>query len=131
MDQEYGPNTASILNTEFVARANHIIGWEDAKIIEREAQRKARWIRESIWIRRRGRSVMNRDEGIYNLSHVYDPVIQEQINIKKSSGTGSGESFPPLISWIITTTTVLTKQIDLFYETVDKNVSFYLVLSSI
>ena len=33
---------------------------------------------ESIWIRRRARSVMNRDEGIYNLSHVYDPVIQEK-----------------------------------------------------
>ena len=79
--------------TDHAARANHIIGWEDAKILEREAQRKARWIRESIWIRRRGRSVMNRDEGIYNLSHVYDPVIQEEVNVKKTFGTGSGGKF--------------------------------------
>ena len=79
--------------TDHAARANHIIGWEDAKILEREAQGKARWIRESIWIRRRGRSVMNRDEGIYNLSHVYDPVIQEEVNIKKTFGTESGGKF--------------------------------------
>ena len=38
---------------------------------------------------------MNRDEGIYNLSHVYDPVIQEEVNIKNISGTGSGEKFSP------------------------------------
>ena len=28
--------------------------------------------------------MMNRDEGINNLSHVYDPVIQEEVNIKKT-----------------------------------------------
>ena len=37
---------------------------------------------------------MNRDEGIYNLSHVYGPVIQEEVNITKTFGTGNGENFP-------------------------------------
>ena len=36
---------------------------------------------------------MNRDKRIYNLSHIYDPVIQEEVNIKKTSRTGSGEKF--------------------------------------
>ena len=36
---------------------------------------------------------MNRDEGIYNLSHVYDPVIQEEANIKTTFGTRSGGKF--------------------------------------
>ena len=31
--------------------------------------------------------------GIYNLSHVYDPVIQEEVNVKKTFGTGSGGKF--------------------------------------
>ena len=74
---------------------------------------------------------MNRDEGIYNLSYVYDPVIQEQINTKKTSGTESGEKVSRHSSAGSSTTTVLTKQTDLVCKTVNKNVSFYLVLSSI
>ena len=41
---------------------------------------------------------MNRDKGIYNLSHMYDPVIRKKVNIKKTSGTGSGEHFSHLSS---------------------------------
>ena len=36
---------------------------------------------------------MNRDEGICNLSHVYDPVIQDEVNIKNTFGTGSDRTF--------------------------------------
>ena len=79
------------------------------KILEREAQKKARWIRESIWIRRRGRSVLIRDEGIY-ISIFFWHRKRWKIS-------------PPLSSWI-TTTTVLMKQTALVYETFDKNVSF-------
>ena len=32
-------------------------------------------------------TVMNRDEGIYNVSHVYDPVLKMVINTTKISGT--------------------------------------------
>ena len=30
------------------ASANHIIGWEDAKSLKKEVQRKARWTHQSI-----------------------------------------------------------------------------------
>ena len=29
---------------------------------------------------------MKRDKGAYNLSHVYDPVIQGEVKVKKTSG---------------------------------------------
>jgi hypothetical protein len=74
-----------------VARANHIIDWEGASILEREENSKARWIRESIWIRRRGTTVMNRDEGVYNLSDVYDPLITPKTNQGDPKLTTSGQ----------------------------------------
>ena len=84
-----------------------------------------------VLIQEKGRSVMNRDEEIYNLSHVYDPVIQEKVDIKKASGTGNGENFSRHSSagssqqqaW-------RSRLLQSACETVDKNVSIYLVLSS-
>ena len=37
-----------------------------------ECDSGAQYIRESLWIRKRGADVMNCDEGAYFLSHVYD-----------------------------------------------------------
>ena len=74
--------------TDHVARNNHIIDWEGASILERESDRKDRWVRESIWIRKRGTKTMNRDEGIFNLSHVYDPLL----NIHKSTSSQASTS---------------------------------------
>ena len=68
-----------------VASTNHIIDWEDPKILHRESGKFTRWIRESIWIRRRGSKAMNNEGGItYNVNHVYNHIIQ------KSRNTSSG-----------------------------------------
>ena len=40
-----------------------------------ECDTGARYIRESLWIRKRGANVMNRDEGAYFKSHPYDPLL--------------------------------------------------------
>ena len=77
-----------------MARANHIIDWEGASILDREENRKARWIRESIWIRRRGTKTMNRDEGVYNLSHVYDPLITPTATTKGVTKLTTSGQFP-------------------------------------
>ena len=70
---------------DHVASTNHIIDWEDPKILHREGDKFTRWIRESIWIRRRGNKAMNNEGGAaYNLNHVYDHIIQ------KSRNTSSG-----------------------------------------
>ena len=37
--------------TDHADRNNCIIGWEGAKVIDRERNRNARWIEEAIWVR--------------------------------------------------------------------------------
>ena len=61
--------------TDHVARENHIIDWDNAKILDKEEHKKTRWIREAIWIRSRD-STMNRDGGTYMLSHIFDPLLK-------------------------------------------------------
>jgi hypothetical protein len=61
--------------TDHASQNNHIINWDSAKIIDREQDRSARHITEAIHIRRHGTTTMNRDEGAYQLTHIYDQVI--------------------------------------------------------
>ena len=87
---------------EHAVKENHVIKWEDSKIIARDETRNTRWIRESIWIRRRGgtnqqKHLMNGDEGAYQLSHLYDSVIQrapsstsDDVINKQTRNTSSG-----------------------------------------
>ena len=53
---------------------NNIIDWEGAKIIDKDPNKRTRHVKESIWIRKTKIS-MNRDEGNYELPHMYDDVI--------------------------------------------------------
>jgi len=69
--------------TDHAARQNHVINWNEAKIIGRESDRMTRWIREAVSIRKEEKNTMNRDEGAYHLSHVYDTLL--------SAATSSGE----------------------------------------
>ena len=58
-----------------VLQNNHVISRDDAKVLQMESDASAWYIRESIWIRKRGTNVMNHDEGAYFLSHVYDLLL--------------------------------------------------------
>ena len=49
-----------------------LVDWEGAKVVE--TNRCARWIKEAIWIRKT-KPTMNRDEGGYRLSHVWDSLL--------------------------------------------------------
>ena len=53
---------------------NHVVDWDKAKVVDREAHRQTRWIKEAFWIRKTP-SCMNRDAGFYQLSHTWDQVI--------------------------------------------------------
>ena len=48
--------------TDHAERNNCIINWEGAKVIDRECNRNARWVKEAIWIRKKT-PVKYRDEG--------------------------------------------------------------------
>jgi len=43
-------------------------------LVDREAQRQTRWIKEALWIRKTP-MCMNRDAGSYQLSHTWDQLI--------------------------------------------------------
>ena len=60
--------------TDHVAASNHIIDWEGAKIVDKESNKRRRHVREAIWIRRT-EGAINRDQGCYELSHLYNTVI--------------------------------------------------------
>ena len=66
--------------TNHVAQANHIVNWENARILDRDANQFSRRIRESIEIRKKGAKAINRDEGIYTLDHVYNSLFKPTLH---------------------------------------------------
>ena len=61
---------------------NHVINWQDAKVLCKECNTRSRHIREAIWIRKRAPHTMNRDEGAHFLSHVYDPLLTSSAPVR-------------------------------------------------
>ena len=59
--------------TDHAMQENHLIDWESARIIEKERDDKARGIKEAVHIRILPN--MNRDEGRFHLSHLYDDLL--------------------------------------------------------
>jgi len=68
---------ASICNksaiTDHVCNENHVTDWENAKVVDRESDEAGWLIREAIWIGKTDN--MDRDEGSYQLSHVWDKLL--------------------------------------------------------
>ena len=60
--------------TDHADRHNCVIDWEGSKVVDRETDRCARWIKEAMWITKT-EPTMNRDEGGYRLSHVWDSLL--------------------------------------------------------
>ena len=60
--------------TDHADRHNRVIDWEGAKVVDKETNRCARWIKEAIWIRKT-KPTINTDEGGYRLSHVWDSLL--------------------------------------------------------
>ena len=50
-----------------------MIDLESAMVIDRESDKASRHIREAIWIRKT--EIMSRDDGSYQLSHVWDKLL--------------------------------------------------------
>ena len=61
-----------------------MIDWANAKVIDRESDKAGRLIiiKEAIWIRKTDN--MNRDEGSYQLSHVWDKLLHTDDRHRKS-----------------------------------------------
>ena len=83
--------------TDHVVESNHVINWEEARIVGKESDRFKRWIKEAITIRKQG-NIMNRDEGQYNLTHVFDDLLVGNTsknfvdNTSRTGNTGTGNA---------------------------------------
>ena len=60
--QSVGEQSKSAI-TDHTLQNKHVINWDDAKVLQMECDASAGYICKSIWIRKRGTNVMNRDEG--------------------------------------------------------------------
>ena len=86
--------------TDHVCNKNHVIDWDKAKVIDRTSDKAGRHIRDAsevttiwrytnvyiiiiiIWIRKTDN--MNRDEGSYQLSHVWDKLLHTDDRYRQS-----------------------------------------------
>ena len=59
--------------TDHAVKENHVIDWESVTIVEKEREDLARGIKEAICIRKLPN--LNRDDGRYHLSHLYDNLL--------------------------------------------------------
>ena len=78
--------------TDHIAQENHTIDWDAASILDKDYDKQKRWIREAIWIRKQGAKIINRDEGIYSLNHVYDPLLTPKLPGNESDSKSRGKS---------------------------------------
>ena len=66
--------------TDHAISLNHVIDWDQAKVIDREGNRVDRWIKEAIHIRKEQEKTMNRDEVSYQLSDIYDIMFAPKLS---------------------------------------------------
>jgi hypothetical protein len=71
--------------TDHAAANNHVIDWDKTEVRARVDNEFIRGVKEAIVIRKT-RNIMNRDEGRYRLSHVYDNLLHPV-----SRGRGRGQ----------------------------------------
>ena len=61
--------------TDHTCQENHVINWDDTVTVDREQDRKTRWIKDAVAIKMEGCMTINRDEGQYWLPSVYDGLL--------------------------------------------------------
>ena len=62
--------------TDRMTQQNHIVDWKGAKFVDSESDSRTRGVKEAIWISETKDSI-NRDEGRYRLSHIYDELLKD------------------------------------------------------
>ena len=82
---EEQPNKSAI--TDHVTRENHVIDWDQVKVIGHESDRKTRWIKEAIAIRKCKDTCMNRDSGSYLLPSSYDKLLRDPTHFHRNDTT--------------------------------------------
>ena len=72
--------------TNHMTQQNHIVDCEGAKFVDRESDWRTRGLKEAIWIRKTKDS-MNRYEGRYRLSSIYDDLLKGHTGLGRERHT--------------------------------------------
>ena len=78
--------------TDHVADTNHVIDWGEVKIVGNETNKYTRWVKEAIQIRKTGADNLNRDEGQYFLTHIFDDLLTDKKQTGNSKASVRGNS---------------------------------------
>ncbi len=78
--EEWKQSTTTEVGNHWTCRRthNHVIGWDEAVIIDKEPDKTTRWLKEAIWIRSRGKANYEQGWGAYTLDPVYDQIITKR-----------------------------------------------------
>ena len=68
-------------------QSNHLIDWDNTKVVGRESDKQRRWIREAIRIRQEGQRALNPDAGSTYLPRIWDPLLN-------TTAPSSGKQYP-------------------------------------
>jgi len=66
--------------TDHAISLNHVIDWDQAKVINRKGNRVDTWIKKAIHIRKEQDKSMNRNERSDILSHIYDNLFAQKLS---------------------------------------------------
>jgi len=71
--------------TDHANSLDHVVNWDRATVIDRESIRLTRWIRKAVHIKKEQDKSMNRNEGFYQLPHIYDCLLSATATPGKQS----------------------------------------------
>ncbi len=64
-----------------MAEKEHVMDWNNTRIIASESNKHKRCIKEAIEIRKWAQNTINWDEGAYMLSHTWDSLLQRPLGL--------------------------------------------------
>ena len=89
--------------TDHAISLNHVIDWDQAKVIDRESNEVDRWIKEAIRIKKEQDKSINRDEGSYQLSHN----LRQPVRPESERRTAIRQTVPKKTSVEVETSTLI------------------------
>ena len=72
--------THSSALADHVAQENHVVDWDNTEVLASGcSNKKGRWVREAIHVREQQQPTLNRNDGMYQLNHVWDSLLNKAV----------------------------------------------------
>ena len=72
--------THSSALADHAAQENHVVDWDNTEVLASGcSNKKGRWVREAIHVREQQQPTLNRNDGMYQLNHVWDSLLNNAV----------------------------------------------------